>query len=77
MDILNRSRKKEIAESRQIAMYLLREVLGLSYPYIGRKLGKRDHTTAIYAYEKISKEMNKNPNLNQKILAIKEIINKE
>jgi len=76
-DLINRSRKKEIAESRQVAMYLLRDVLNLSYPYIGRKLGKRDHTTAIYAFEKISQEMNKNPNLNQKIIAIKELINKE
>jgi len=77
IDILNRSRKKEIAESRQITMYLLRDLLKLSYPYIGRKLGKRDHTTAIYAYEKIAKELQKNPNLNQKIMAIKELIEKD
>ncbi|MEK7611952.1 MAG: chromosomal replication initiator protein DnaA [Patescibacteria group bacterium] len=76
-DLINRSRKKEIAESRQIAMYLLREVLSLSYPFIGNKLGKRDHTTAIYAYEKIAQEMQKNQNLNQKILTIKEMINRE
>jgi len=76
-DLINRSRKKEIAESRQVAMYLLREILSLSYPYIGRRLGKRDHTTAIYAYEKIAAEMNKNQNLNQKIIAIRELINKE
>jgi len=74
LDLINRSRKKEIAESRQIAMYLLRETLNLSYPFIGKKLGKRDHTTAIYAFEKISQEMNKNQNLNQKILSIKELI---
>ncbi len=76
-DLINRSRKKEIAESRQVAMYLLREMLGLSYPYIGRRLGKRDHTTAIYAFEKIAKEINRNQALNQKVLAIKELINKE
>lgn len=76
-DLINRSRKKEIAEARQIAMFLLREILKLSYPYIGRKLGKRDHTTAIYAYEKIAQEINKNQNLNQKVLAIRELIDKE
>ncbi len=76
-EIFNRSRKKEIAEARQISMYLLRDVLNLSYPFIGKKLGKRDHTTAIYSYEKISKEINKNQFLNQKIIAIKELINKE
>jgi len=58
-------------------MYLLREILGLSYPSIGEKLGKRDHTTAIYAYNKLSKEVSKDQNLNQKIIAIKDIIQKE
>src|SRR3989344_249691 len=48
-DLVGRGRKKEIVEPRQIAMYLLRDVLDLSFPYIGEKLGKRDHTTAIYA----------------------------
>jgi chromosomal replication initiator protein len=48
----------------------------MSYPDIGDKLGKRDHTTAIYAFEKISREINKNQNLNKKIILIKELVNK-
>jgi chromosomal replication initiator protein len=58
-------------------MYLLRDILGLSYPDIGQKLGKRDHTTAIYAFTKLSEEMNKNQDLNQKIIAIKDLVYKE
>lgn len=76
-DLTGRCRKNTIAEPRQIAMYLLREILGVSYPSIGEKLGKRDHTTAIYAYNKLSKEISKDQNLNQKIIAIKDIIQKE
>ncbi len=76
LELVNRSRKKEVAEARQIAMYLLREMLGLSYPYIGKKLGKRDHTTAIYAYEKIARDISKNPALNQRVLLIKEMAQK-
>lgn len=76
-DLIGRSRKQEIVEPRQIAIFLLRETLGLSYPFIAEKLGKRDHTTAIYAYEKIKKEMEKNQTLHQKISIIKEMINKE
>jgi chromosomal replication initiator protein len=76
-DLTGRCRKNTIAEPRQVAMYLLREILGLSYPSIGEKLGKRDHTTAIYAYNKLSKEVSKDQNLNQKIIAIKDIIQKE
>lgn len=71
-DLINRSRKKEIVEPRQIAMYLLRDMLKLSYPHIGEKLGKRDHTTVIHACEKISKDIMQNSPLNQKILLIKE-----
>lgn len=76
IEICGRCRKKSIVEPRQIAMFLLRETLGLSYPDIGQKLGKRDHTTAIYAYTKLSEGINKDQNLNQKIIAIKDLIYK-
>ena len=71
-DMTNKSRKQEIVEPRQIAMFLMRDVLKLSFPHIGEKLGKRDHTTAIHACEKISQEATRNPSLNQKIMLIKE-----
>ncbi len=71
-DLAKRSRKKEVVEPRQVCMYLLRDVLKLSYPYIGEKLGKRDHTTAIHACEKITRSINNDPELNQKIMLIKE-----
>jgi chromosomal replication initiator protein len=74
-DLIGRSRKKEIALPRQIAMYLIREELNASYPEIGSKLGKRDHTTAIYAYEKIAKEVTKNQVLANKINLIRDKIN--
>ncbi len=74
-DIISHTRRKEIVEPRQIAIYLLREISDLSYPYIGEKLG-RDHTTAIHSYEKINHEINKDPGLNQKILMIKDLIYK-
>ncbi len=75
-DLTGRARNKEFIEPRQISMYLLREMLNMSYPSIASKIGKRDHTTAIYAYKKICGDINKNNNLNEKILAIKEIVNK-
>ncbi|OGY58582.1 MAG: hypothetical protein A3H06_01985 [Candidatus Colwellbacteria bacterium RIFCSPLOWO2_12_FULL_44_13] len=75
-DLIGRGRKKEIVEPRQIAIYLLRDMLKMSYPYIAEKIGKRDHTTAIYAYEKINNSIDKDPNLNQKILMIKELVYK-
>lgn len=76
-DLIGRGRKKEIVEPRQIAIYLLRELLNMSYPYIAEKIGKRDHTTAIYAYEKINLALSKNQGLNQKVSLIKDLINKQ
>jgi len=70
-DLSGRSRKKEMVEPRQVCMYLLRDVLRMSYPYIGEKLG-RDHTTVIHSFEKVNHEINKNSPFNQKILLIKE-----
>lgn len=75
-DFINRSRKKGVVELRQIAAFLLREILSLSYPEIGEKLGNRDHSTIIYSCAKISNEINKNNVLNQKVLLIKELIYK-
>ncbi len=71
-DLTERGRKREVVEPRQVAMYLMRELLKLSYPHIGEKLGKRDHTTVIHAYEKISKGIVQNSGLNQKVLLLKE-----
>src|SRR3989344_4868252 len=69
-DIASRSRKREVAGPRQICMYLLRDVLKLSYPNIGEKLGKRDHTTAIHACDKVAKDISQSAELNQKIMLI-------
>lgn len=73
-DMLEHSRRKEVVEPRQMTMFLLKELLGMSYSDIGQKLGKRDHTTVIHACEKISKQLNTDPKVNNKITLIKEII---
>ncbi|MFH1841247.1 MAG: chromosomal replication initiator protein DnaA [Candidatus Nealsonbacteria bacterium] len=71
-DLLTTSRKKEIVKPRQIAMFILREELKNSFPFIGRRLGGKDHTTAIHAYNKILKEIQSNENLLEEINLIKE-----
>jgi chromosomal replication initiator protein len=73
-DLFISSRKKEIVKPRQIAMYFLREELKSSFPFIGKKFGGKDHTTAIYACEKISKEIMENDQLADEITIIKEKI---
>ena len=73
-DILSRSRKKEIVKPRQIAMYLLREELKNSFPFIGRKFNGKDHTTAIHSFKKVSEEIIKNKKLEDEIGLIREKI---
>lgn len=71
-DLMTSSRKKEIVRPRQIAMYLLRETLKCSYPFIGRKFGGKDHTTALHAFEKIKEEIKEKENLEEEINLIKQ-----
>jgi chromosomal replication initiator protein len=70
-DLVNRCRRRDIVKPRQIAMYLMRVELQASYPGIGEQLGGRDHTTAIHAYEKISREIEQDEALEEEIHRIK------
>ena len=65
--LYEKTRRKEIVKPRQVIMYILREDFNTSYPYIGQKMGGRDHTTVIHAYEKIKEDMKKDSLLNQEI----------
>ncbi|MEX0595277.1 MAG: chromosomal replication initiator protein DnaA [Candidatus Paceibacterota bacterium] len=70
-DLLSKSRKKDIASPRHIAMYLIREELKLTFPNIGESLGGKDHSTVIHAWNKIKKDINSNYTLEQDITIIK------
>jgi chromosomal replication initiator protein len=71
-DLVIKGRKKEVVRPRQIAMYLMRSELRYSYPGIGEKMGGRDHTTAIHAFEKISKELGYDKKLTEDLICLRE-----
>lgn len=71
-DILGPKRDKDIVVPRQIAMYILRSELHLSFPKIAHELGRKDHTTAIHSVEKIEKESRLDASLRTAISEIKE-----
>ena len=71
-DLVAKNRKKEIIRPRQVAMYLMRIELDYSFPGIGAKMGGRDHTTAIHAYEKITKDLEKDQKLKEELIAIQD-----
>ncbi len=73
-DIVGPKRDKDIVVPRQIAMYILRSELHLSFPKIARELGRKDHTTAMHSVDKIVKEAQVDPSLRLAISEIKEYL---
>ncbi|MDB5164335.1 MAG: chromosomal replication initiation protein [Candidatus Saccharibacteria bacterium] len=71
-DMLGPKRDKDIVVPRQVAMYILRSELHLSFPKIARELGRKDHTTAIHSVEKIEKESAQDADIRSAISEIKE-----
>jgi len=70
--LLSLDRSRDVARPRQVAMYLLREEAHISYPQIGAVLGGRDHTTVMYAVNKIKKEIgDTGSKLNRDIIQIR------
>ena len=71
-DILGPKRDKDIVVPRQVAMYMLRNELHLSFPKIARELGRKDHTTAIHSVEKIEREQSQDDTIKQALSQIRE-----
>jgi chromosomal replication initiator protein len=70
--LVGRSRTKEVAFARQMAMYLAREETDASLPQIGEALGGRDHTTVMHGWEKISSRIEGDDRLRREMLSIRE-----
>jgi chromosomal replication initiation ATPase DnaA len=62
---------------RQVAMYLMRELLGLPFRAVGAKCGGFDHSTAIHATQKISRLIKTNPSVADDVTAIRRILHGE
>lgn len=73
-ELLEKGRKKEVAYARHLAMYLMRSELNASYPSIGNHFGGRDHTTALHAFEKISKDSETDEKVREDISVLKEML---
>ena len=73
-DILGPKRDKDIVVPRQIAMFILRSELHLSFPKIAHELGRKDHTTAIHSVDKIQKEISYDGVIRQYVNELKEKI---
>ncbi len=75
-DMTAKIRTKEIANARQVAMYLARELTTLSLPSVGEEFGGRDHTTVLYACEKIRSSIKADPETEKAVRAISDSLKK-
>jgi chromosomal replication initiator protein len=71
-DMLGASRVREILVPRQIAMYLGKKYLRMSYVRLGESFGNRDHTTVMNAIEKIEDKLQNDPQLLREVRAIEQ-----
>ena len=74
-DLKSNKRSADIANPRQIAMYLIRTMTEVPLKGIGIILGGKDHSTVKYGVEKITNEMKRNETLSNTINIIKKKIN--
>jgi chromosomal replication initiator protein len=56
-DLCGKSRRRPLVTARQIGMYVMRNLTDFSYPRIAEAFGGRDHTTVMYAVDKIKEQM--------------------
>jgi hypothetical protein len=72
--VLGKSKKKEIVEPRQIAIYIITDIMDLPLTSIGQIFGKKDHTTIMYSRDKIANSLKTDQRLNVVIEDIKKLV---
>jgi len=71
-DIKSPRKNKNMVLGRQVAMFLARQLTSASYPDIGERIGGRDHSTVIYACQKIARLMETDAKLKKSIREVEE-----
>ncbi|HEX6939244.1 MAG TPA: chromosomal replication initiator protein DnaA [Longimicrobiales bacterium] len=69
--LTSKRRTKEVTVPRQVAMYLIRELLDLPLVEIGKLFGGRDHSTVIHSIQKVEKEIAADPDFRQRVEALR------
>lgn len=71
-DIKSQKKNKNFVLARQVSMFIAREMTSSSFPDIGEKVGGRDHSTVIYAHNKIKKAVESDRTLRDAIEDLQE-----
>ena len=73
-DLRSKGRRQELVLARQVAMYLVREMTSHSYPEIGQFFGGRDHSTVMYAVQKIAEALGADADLASRVRKIQDTL---
>lgn len=73
-DVLGKKKSKDIVEPRMISEYLITELLSVPLFSIGKFFGGRDHSTVVYARDKIAEQVKTDPEMQRIIGDIKNMI---
>ena len=73
-DLTGPTRKREITVPRQIAMFLTREMTGMSLPQIGNVFGGRDHTTVLHSCKTVEANIAANTDVKAVVEDIKQLV---
>ena len=76
-DIIGKSKKKEIVEPRQVAVYIITELLDLPLASIGKIFNGRDHTTIIHSRDKVAERLKTDNRLKIAVEDIKNMVLKK
>jgi chromosomal replication initiator protein len=71
-EMVSPARNKELAQPRQIAMYLIRQETDASLPEIGGLLGGRDHTTILHGVERVKDRLEAEEQLRREVMSLRE-----
>ncbi len=75
--LISRDRSRNVAFPRQVAMYLMRQEIDISLPQIGKEIGGRDHSTVMYAIDKIEDIIERDERLRRQIVQIRQKLHTE
>jgi chromosomal replication initiator protein len=74
LDLISNRRSRHIAQPRQLAMYLCRELTPHSYPSIGKHFGKRDHTTIMHGVKVVEERLEASARLGNDLCDLREAL---
>jgi chromosomal replication initiator protein len=73
-DLTSKGRRHELVVARQVAMFLIRELTTHSYPEIGHFFSGRDHSTVIYAVQKIAGQIDRDSTVAANVRSIRDAL---